>query len=168
MKQAIDLRLTRTVTLILILTFVVLQLSSVNGQMMNQFTFLRTPRDYNSQTGAFTLHEQAYSGNGIQSGRLCLAYDYFEFNATAGQALQGQVNSPGQAIYYAFISSSQYRTFNSYAQNCNLKLNSPPQHFNSQTSLTWTPPEDGQYVLVFFTRVYYAGPVYFTINAGAI
>jgi len=159
------LRLMRTVTLFLVLSSIaMLQLGNVDGQMMNHFTFIRTPANYNPETDSFTLNEQAYGG---YSGKFCLAYDYFVFDADAGQAMQGQVNSPGQVIGYAFINSYQLYVFDAYAQNCYLYLNSV-QYFSSQAALNWTPPANGQYALIFFTRTYYTGSVYFTLSPAAI
>lgn len=133
-------------------------LSIVNAQAA-QSTFVRTPPDYNPQTGAFTLSEQAYGGD---IGKLCLAYDYFVFNAAAGEAVSWQLNSPGQAIYYSIINASQLSLFNANAQNCYINLNSPAQFFNSHTTMNWTSPASGQYAFVLFTRIYYTGPVYLT------
>jgi hypothetical protein len=133
------------------------------GQTTSRVTLVRTATGYNPQTGAFTLGEQAYMGGNM--GRLCIAYDYFQFNVTSGQVVHGQLNSPGQNIYYAILTSSQYRTFDSNAQNCIMMLGSAQaQVFNSQTTLNWTAPEAGQYALVFFTQTYYTGPVYFTVT----
>jgi hypothetical protein len=133
----------------------------VYGQAASGVTLVHTPTGYNSQTGAFTLGEQAYGG---YYGRLCLAYDYFQLNVTSGQ-VHGQLNSPGQTIYYAILPANQYPSFNVNAQNCYLTLGSAQlQSFNSPTPLNWTAPDAGQYALVFFTRIYYTGPVYFTVS----
>jgi len=126
------------------------------------FTFSRTPSGYNNQTGAFTLGKQAYGSYYGKFDSLCLAYDYFQFNVTSGQVVNGQLNSPGQNIYYAILTSSQYRTFDINAQNCIITLGSARvQVFNAKTTLTWTTPEAGQYALMFFTLIDYTGPVYF-------
>jgi len=137
-------------------------LSTVNGQSVNQSSFLRTPANYNPQTGAFSLSVQAYSTRGYEYGPLCIAYEYFIFNATGGQAVSWQVNSPGQLILYTVMSVDQYASFANNAQNCVINLSSPPGEFNSRTTLDWTPPATGQYVLVFYTRTFYGGPVYLT------
>ena len=148
-----------TVTLFLILLpLTALQLSNVNGQASTG-NFLRTPPNYNSQTGAFTLGEQAYSP---LYGKLCLAYDFFVFNGVGGQAVHWQLNSPGQVIYYVFVDASAIRLLDADAQNCYLNIPTPLQYFNGQTTLTWTPRQNGQYALVFFTRTYYSGPIYLT------
>lgn len=146
-------------TVLLLLVLPLTLLSGVNGQAGNQAAFVRAPANYNPQTGAFTLNKQGYDGF---YDRLCLTYDYFVFNADGGRAVSWQVNSPGQVIYYAIINSDQYPLFDAYAQNCYLNLNSPSPYFNSKTTLNWTPPGNGQYALIFFTRIYYAGPIYLT------
>jgi len=124
-----------------------------------QATFIRVPANYNPQTGAFSLEETAYDGF---YGNLCLAYDYFVFNAIGGQAVSWQVNSPGQAVYYAIIDASAIQDFDANAQNCNLIFPAPFQFFNSQKTLTWTPPGSGPFALIFFTRVFYSGLIYIT------
>lgn len=131
------------------------EMSAVGGQA----TFLRTPANYNPQTGAFTLGETAYGG---LYGKLCLAYDYFVFSADGGQAVSWHLNSPGQVVYNVIIDASQLRFFNADAQNCYLNIPGPLQFFNSQTTLTWTPAVSGQYGLIFFTRTFYSGPIYVT------
>jgi len=138
-----------------------LQLGSVNGQAATGLTFTHTPTGYDTQTGAFTLGVQAY-GEGFYD-KLCIAYDYFQFNVTSGQGVDGQANSRGQVISYVFLTSSQFRTFDGGAQNCYITFGSAQvQSFSSPTTLNWTSPEAGQYALVFFTRTFYPGPVYFT------
>jgi len=132
------------------------------GQASSGVTLLRTATGYNFETGAFTLGEQAYGGI---YGNLCLAYDYFEFNVTSGQVVNGQLNSPGQNIYYVILTSNEFKVFNNNAQNCYTTLGSAKvEVFNAQSTLTWIAPEAGQYALVFFTRTYYTGPVYFTMT----
>jgi len=148
----------RSVILLLIIIPLTV-LSTVNGQAANQPSFLRTPANYNPQTGAFTLNVQGVFPRGFISP-ICISYDYFIFNATGGQAVSWQVNSPGQLIQYVIMSANQYRSFDASAQNCVINLSS--QEFNSKATLDWTAPETGQYALVFFTRSFYAGPVYLT------
>lgn len=141
-----------------------LQLGSVNGQTATGITFTRTPFGYNPQSGAFTLDQQAYwAGPSYFRSGLCIAYEYFQFNVTSGQVVDGQLNSPGQNIFYVFFTPRQFQTFDDNAQNCYITFGSAQvQSFNSPTTLNWTTPEAGQYTLVFYTRTFYPGPVYFT------
>ena len=151
------MRFTRNLTLFLILVCVTAagEMSGVSAQAV----FVRTPSNYNPQTGAFTLGETAYDG---LYGKLCLTYDYFVFTASGGQAVSWNVNSPGQVVYYFIIDANQLPYFNADAQNCYLNIPGPLHFFNSQTTLTWTPPVSGQYGLIFFTRVFYSGFIYVT------
>jgi len=121
--------------------------------------FTRTPSSYNPETGSFTLDQTVYMGGNV--GGLCLRYESFHFNATAGLALHGLLESPGQNIYYIFLNSSQFRVFEDYAENCYLVGSGQMGVFNSQSTLDWVAPVDGQYAIVFFTRTNYSGPVYF-------
>ena len=70
-------------------------------------TFSRTPTGYNDQTGAFTLTWQIVDEAG--NGPVCMMYDYFIFNAQAGQVLQGglQTGNTGKAIYYMILTPGQ-------------------------------------------------------------
>ena len=141
---------------LVLICIIIVGSSGVSAQTA-QATFVRVPANYDPQTGAFTLEETAYGG---LYGKLCLAYDYFVFTTNGGQAVSWQVNSPGQVIYYVIIDAGQLGIFDANAQNCNLNIPAPLQFFNSQTTLTWTPPGSGQFALIFLTRVFYSGPVY--------
>jgi len=144
------------------LALISFQSGIVMGQASGRVTFTRTPKDYNSQTGAFTLGEQAYGMVRREQvgGRLCLSYDYFAFNAAEGQALNGRLGSPGQVISYVILNTTQFHTFYMNVDYCYLTLPSAPVTFRSETTLNWTSPESGQYALVFYTVTFYEGPVY--------
>lgn len=140
------------------------QLGNVSGQVTPITTFTLTPGDYNNQTGSFTLSGQfIYERVGGSNG-VCISYDYFTFNAQAGQSLQGklQPGNNGKPFYYFILNSyPQFTLFNQYG--CSAPNYWEPQMFNSASTLSWVAPADGRYVLVFFTPGFYGGPVYFTI-----
>ena len=138
-------------------------LVTVNAQATS-ITFTRTAADYNNQTGSFTLGRQLTDDNGYGKGKggTCLSYDYFIFNAQAGQALQGELQTgpTGQFVYYMVLSSpNQLRFFEN--SNCGVGYWGQPQGFNSPSALDWTASANGQYALVFVVRGFYSGPVYF-------
>jgi len=143
-------------------------LAMVYGQAI---TFLRMPTSYNDQTGAFTLSDQIVDGAG--NGLVCMTYDYFIFNAQAGQVLQGssQTNTPDRIVFYMVLNSpSQLYTF--MDSNCGVHTpywpNATPnvviwrQKMTPASSISWTAPASGQYALVFMANGFYGGVVYFS------
>jgi len=154
-------------TILLLCTILVTSVSPLaNVYGMNQIvSFRRTPSEYNNQTGSFRLDSQLTndwgSGN-TQATRVCLMFDYFIFNAQAGQQLQGQVQ-PGSTgnkpVYYVILESpTQLNIFwNSACGRGNWQL----QEFTSPSTISWTAPKDGQYALLFIVSGFYSGVVYF-------
>lgn len=136
-------------------------LGTINGQLTSSIIFSRTPADYNNQTGYFTLGQQLtdYSGN----GNICMSYDYFVFNAQAGQALQGTLESSnGRTIYYVVLTTIYQLPFFQSCGPGNSGAMQGIRGFNTPTTLNWVAPKDGIYALVFFVNGYYSGPIYFT------
>ena len=137
-----------------------------NVYAMNQVTmFRRVPIGYNNQTGAFTLGS-SFVNDGLASnpnGRLCAQYDYFVFNAQAGQVLQGQVHTDStgsKPVYYTILNSpAQLNVF--MGASCGrgtwqIQKAIPPY------MISWTVPSDGQYALVFIVSGFYSGVLYFS------
>jgi len=91
--------------------------------------------------------------------RVCMMYDYFIFNAQAGQVLQGGAQSgTGKLIYYMILNSNQLYSF----ENSDCDAGYWGQLVASASTIIWTAPTDGQYALVFMTSGFYGGTVYFT------
>lgn len=122
--------------------------------------FSRTPSGYNNQTGAFTLSMQLTNDGWRKAGdRVCVMYDYFIFNAQAGQVLQGGAQgSTGKLIYYMIL-NSPYQLYSFQNSNCEAGWG---QVAASASTINWTAPKDGQYALLFLTSGFYGGKVYFT------
>ena len=133
-------------------------LTSVNATSL---TFTRAPSGYDMQTGAFTMASQLTNDGDINGGGVCVMFDYFIFNAQAGQALQAQVQSAGKKVSYMILNSPSglYRFQNS---NCGYGNWGPVEGFTAQTTINWVAPADGQYVLIFLTNGFYSGKVLFT------
>ena len=125
------------------------------------FTFTRAPSGYNTQTGAFTMDSQLIFDKSINAARVCVMFDYFIFNAQAGQTLQAQVQSGGKPVSYIILNSPTglYRFQNS---NCGYGNWGPVETFTSPTTITWVAPSEGQYVIIFLTNGFYGGQVFFT------
>lgn len=140
-------------------------LANVYGTMNQIVSFRRTPSGYDNQTGSFRLGSQLttdWETGNRQVTRVCLMFDYFIFNAQAGQLLQGQVQ-PGSTgnkpVYYAILTSpTQLNVF--WNSNCG-RGNWQFQAFTSSSTISWTAPKDGQYALVFMVSGFYSGVVYF-------
>ena len=121
-------------------------------------TFSRTPTGYNNQTGAFTLGSQLTNDAG--NGGVCVMFDYFIFNAQAGQVLQGGLQASGTLRQVAYvILSSPYQLYSFENSNCGV---GNWGEISSASTINWTAPKDGQYALVFLTNGYYGATVYFT------
>jgi len=88
-------------------------------------------------------------------------FDYFIFNAQAGQTLEAQVQSAGKKVFYMVLNSPSglYRFQNS---NCGVGNWGAVEGFTSQITISWVAPADGQYVLIFLTNGFYSGNVFFT------
>jgi hypothetical protein len=124
-------------------------------------TFSRTPVGYNNETGAFTLGEQLTCDAG--NGAVCVMYDYFIFNAQAGQVLHGHLQTTGTArpVYFAVL-NSPYQLYSFQNSNCGIGNWGPMQKVSAASMLNWTAPKNGQYALLFMTNGFYSGTVYFT------
>ena len=124
-------------------------------------TFTRAPLSYDMQTGAFTMGSQLTNDGEINGGGVCVMFDYFIFNAQAGQTLQAQVESAGKKVSYMILNSPSglYRFQNS---NCGYGNWGPVEGFTAQTTINWLAPANGQYVLIFLTNGFYSGKVFFT------
>ncbi|HUO42736.1 MAG TPA: hypothetical protein VMU35_07130 [Methylomirabilota bacterium] len=129
------------------------------------FTFLRTPPTYNTQTGAFTMSTQLTNDiNDFGRSGTCVMFDYFIFGATAGQTFQGQAQSQGKEVFYMILQSPNglYRFENS---NCGHGDWESVEGFASQITITWVAPENGPFVIIFLTHHFYSGTILFTLQA---
>lgn len=144
-------------------------LASVYGAGQT-ITFSRTPTGYNYQTGAFTLTGQL--GDDAGNGAVCATYDYFIFNAQAGQVLQGglQTGTTSKTIYYMILNSpdqlysfmkSSCGVHTPYWPNVAPTLGSWRQDMAPASNINWSASIDGQYALVFLANGFYSGVVYF-------
>jgi len=137
-----------------------------NVYAVNQVTvFRRVPSGYNNQTGAFTL-ASSFTNDGLSSnpnGRPCASYDYFIFNAQAGQVLQGQVqtgSTGSKPVYYTVLNSpAQLNVF--MGSSCGRGI-WQIQELTPPSTISWTAPSDGQYALVIIVSGFYGGAVYFS------
>jgi len=134
-------------------------------------TFSRTPTGYNYQTGAFTLTGQLADDAG--NGAVCATYDYFIFNAQAGQVLEGglRTGTTSKIIYYMILNSpDQLYSFmksgcgvhTPYWPNVAPTLVSWRQDMAAASSIYWSASIDGQYALIFLANGFYSGVVYFS------
>ena len=118
--------------------------------------FVQYPPNYDSNVGSFTLDQTLTGQNDVP----CLYYTYFAFNANAGQQFQARIWTNGQSIDYVILPTSVLTSLQQagcgYGSSAGMG-----QSFSSQVTLNWTAAQDGQYAVVFYSRVPYSGPVYF-------
>ena len=121
-------------------------------------TFGYYPTGYSSSTGSFTLGQTLYGPNNTP----CLYYDYFEFNAVAGMTIQARLWTTGPPVNYIVLPASMISvmqggngcTVIGYLTQTNT-IGSTPYVYS------WTAPESGQYVVLFYATTPYTAPIYF-------
>ena len=87
-------------------------------------------------------------------------FDYFIFNAQAGQVLQGSLQASGTLRPVAYvILNSPYQLYSFENSNCGV---GNWGEISTASTINWTAPKDGQYALVFLTNGFYSATVYFT------
>jgi len=128
-------------------------------------TFRRTPYGYDSQTGSFKLESQlTKDGHKLHAnGNVCITFDYFIFDAQAGQSLDGQI-APGSTsskpIRYAILTSPT--ELNTFQNSACARGNWQAQDFTTPSTISWIAPADGQYALLFFVTGFYGGTLSFS------
>ena len=147
--------------LVALISMISTNIQIAHAQTKIEIIFTRTPAEYNNQTGYFILGQELTDDSG--TGRVCISFDYFVFNAQAGQVLQGtlQPGNAGKVIYYAILNSPNQLLF---FQTCGAGNSGQIQGLRaltSQTTLSWVAPKSGWYGLVFFVNGFYDSPVYF-------
>lgn len=150
-----------TFLLVALISMISPNIQITHAQTKIEFIFTRTPAEYNNQTGYFILGQQLTDDSG--TGRVCISFDYFVFNAQAGQVLQGtlQPGNAGRVIYYAILNSPNQLLFFQTCGAGNSGQILGLRALTSQTMLSWVTPKNGWYALAFFVNGYYDGPVYF-------
>jgi len=150
-----------TVFSLIIFALAVVPLNPLIGNVSatSSFTFSRTPSGYNNETGAFTLGSQLTYDSGY--GQVCVMYDYFIFNAQAGQLLQGHAWIVGVShMLFYLVVTSPYQLYS--FQNSNCARGGSWSQISDASAINWTAPANGQYALIFATSGFYGGTVYFT------
>jgi hypothetical protein len=93
----------------------------------------------------------------------CLYFEYFLFNATTGQEIQGhyELLMPGRSIFFYILNLDQFRQLNRsyclYGWNGAAELHAYAPSFD----IDWRVRETGEYAFVFLTTVYYGGYIQF-------
>ena len=107
------------------------------------------------------MGSQLTNDNGINGGGVCVMFDYFIFNAQAGQTLQAQAQSAGKEVFYVILDSPSglYRFENS---NCGAGNWGPLEGFTSPTTISWVAPTNGQFAIILLTNGFYGGQVFFS------
>ena len=127
------------------------------------------PYDYDNLTDTFSLSQvntrvvliELGPSGGEWEDVPCLFYDYFVFNATAGQEIKGQFTTEqARPVGFYVLNSAQFRFSDSGcaigSQGWDVYAFGPTYDFN------WTVPESGLYVFLFLSRPFYGGHIHFT------
>jgi hypothetical protein len=127
------------------------------------------PYDYDNLTDTFSLGQvntrlllvELGPTGGEWEDVPCLYYDYFVFNATAGQEVKGQFTTEQERpVGFYVFNSAQFRFSDSGCAigswGWDVYAFGPTYDFN------WTVPESGLYVFLFLSRPFYGGHIHFT------
>jgi len=123
------------------------------------------PYDYDNLTDTFSLWQtntMSVWQFGIEIVVPCLYYDYFVFNATAGQEIKGQFTTEqGRSVGFYVLNSDQFWNFGCTIGNWAWDV----YVFGPTGDFSWRVPESGRYVFLFLSREFYGGHVHFTAQA---
>ena len=126
-----------------------------------------TPYGYNYQTGSFLIDQTEFTTRPLGQDYPCLFFDYFLLNATVGQEFRGHFESSmqGRSVYFFILNQEQLRRF--LGLNCASTWDGSSElHvFSGSYDLDWIVPASGVYALLFLSRTFYGGPIYFTAQA---
>ena len=92
-------------------------------------------------------------------------YDYFSFNATAGQEIKGQYTTEQwRPVGFYILNSAQLARFG-YSGCAIGSWPSDVYAFGPTYDFNWRVPETGQYVFLFLSRPFYGGHIHFIARA---
>jgi len=113
---------------------------------------------YSASTGSFTLGQTIYGPNNSP----CLYYDYFEFNAIAGMTIQARLWTTGPPINYIVVPAALISLFQG-GNGCSAlgALTQTNTIGSTPYVYSWTAPQNGQYVVLFYATTPYTAPIYF-------
>ena len=95
----------------------------------------------------------------------CLYYDYFVFNATAGQEIKGEFTTEqGGYVGFYVLNSAQFQRFG-YSGCVIGNWGWDIYEFGPAGNFNWSVPETGWYTFLFLSRGFYGGHIHFTVQA---
>jgi hypothetical protein len=127
------------------------------------------PYDYDNLTGTFSLWQMNTRFLPCCMGDWedipCEYYDYFLFNAIAGQELRGQFTTEQErSVGFYVLNSAQFQRFGS--SGCVIGgWGWEVFEFGPAGDFNWTVPETGEYTFLFLSRQFYGGHIHFTAQA---
>jgi len=95
----------------------------------------------------------------------CLYYDYFVFNATAGQEIKGEFTTEQEgSVGFYVLNSAQFQRFG--YSGCEIgNWGWDVYEFGPAGNFDWSVPETGRYTFLFLSRGFYGGHIHFTAQA---
>ena len=126
------------------------------------------PYDYDNLTDTFSLWQVKTRFVQWYEQEIyfpCLYYDYFVFNATAGQQIKGQFTTEqGRSVGFYVLNPAQFWQFG--YSGCTIgNLTWEAYVFGPTGDLDWHVPESGRYVFLFLSGPFYGGHIHFTAQA---
>jgi hypothetical protein len=149
-----------------ITTYSTIQSTSTTQELIHYASW---PYDYDNSTATFSLWQVHNKLVRLEFGDWedvpCLYYDYFVFNATAGQEIKGQFTTEqGRSVGFYVLNPAQFRIFGySGCQGGNWPWD--VYVFGPTYDLNWRVPESGPYVFLFLSWPFYGGHIHFTAQA---
>jgi len=148
-----------------ITTYSTIQNTSTTQELIH---YALWPYDYDNLTHTFSLWQMntmSVQRFGIEVDIPCLYYDYFVFNATAGQEIKGQFTTEqGRPVGFYVLNSAQFRRFG-YSGCAIGNWAWDVYAFGPSYDLNWRVPESGRYVFLFLSGPFYGGHIHFTAQA---
>jgi hypothetical protein len=148
-----------------ITTYSTIQSTSTTQELIHYASW---PYDYDNSTATFSLWQVHTRLLRLELGYWeavpCLYYDYFVFNAFAGQEIKGQFTTEqGRSVGFYVLNSAQFQSFG-YA-SCHGNWPWDVYVFGPTGDLNWRVPENGSYVFLFLSGPFYGGHIHFTAQA---
>ena len=145
------------------LTTVIVSISQRNIAFTQPIRYIVTPYQYDNQSGRFVIWQTEDTSGPGGEDISCLYFEYFLFNATGRQEIQGhyELLMPGRSIYFYVLNLDQFRRLRQsyclYGWNGAAELHVYAPSYD----LDWLVPQTGEYAFVFLSSIFYGGYIEF-------
>ena len=145
------------------LNTVIVSISQKNVTFTQRISYFVTPYQYDNESGRFVIWQTEDTSGPGGEYISCLYFEYFLFNATARQEIQGQYEllMPGRSIYFYVLNLDQFRRLRQsyclYGWDGAAELHVYAPSYD----LDWLVPQTGEYAFVFLSPIFYGGYIQF-------